>query len=396
MRSNKGLSVVTSAVILLIVVSSVGGAFAYFSYMPKSTESITSETTTLTSSTSSTFRQAAFFTTDISITASKQYCAFSPYSVPPMNVSRINIVPLPNGYDPDAIAYDSLNNKLFVAARSANTSTELFVLNGTTERLENSILIDAKPSIHANNIAMDETDQLLFVSTEQSIVVIDATKNSLLRNYTPGMDAQSLFYSSVTNQLYAAFCPGQCYSGSIISTIAPSSGQIISNVTIGSIGGFDTINEILVVPSTNFVFATIGLSLVEADLANGSILKIFPSENIGPNSLAYDPENQEIYFSSQASNSIEAICPETGAVTSNQIINQSYASALFLTESKAIYFVDAQGILEYNPSTNKVVSTYGSAGTFGASSNGMIFDSKSDFIYAVGYGSYGISTFSVT
>ena len=154
---------------------------------------------------------------------------------------------------PDAIAYDSSNNYLYVACAIDKVS----VINGAT----NSVITNLTVGTYPDAVAYDPSNNYVYVANggSNNVSVINGATNAVIASISVGSEPYAIAYDSGNNYIYVC-------NGDNVSVINGATNSVIASISVGS-----EPYAVAYDPSNNYIYV--------ANFDSGSISIISTYEN---------------------------------------------------------------------------------------------------------------------
>ncbi len=291
---------------------------------------------------------------------------------------------IPVGEVPEAIAYDSAQDEMFVAnTGSANVS----VISDSTNRVVASVPVGSYGSGGYSGMAYDPVTDQVFVSRPyaNNVSIISAGTDTVAENVQLS-DPFGVAYDTVKEELFVADCsnPGSVTvingaSDSVASTIAfpgnlgpcrvaydSGKGEVFVANAVPATGGSQSYVNVLS-DATNTIVATItlnnsseGVDNVAYDSRTGEIFitdfgadRVFVASDqtntvlstlagfVSPAGLIYDPETSDVLVTNSYWTNVNVISDTTDGVWGNITVGKNPVAGAYDSRSGAVYIVNA-------------------------------------------------------
>jgi len=288
---------------------------------------------------------------------------------------------IPVGKNPNFMAYDSADNKMFVVGTGSVT-----VINAATNVVLATIKV-TKP----NDIIYNPTnDEIYVVSENLHVVAISGSTDEIVKSISVQVDDfyQDLAYNPANGNVYVA----DTNSGEV-SVISSSTNSVISTIKTGA-----DPQHLLFDPANNEMYVSVSTKTTGAhpktpyvDVISSStnlvIATIILTDTAGsyPDAFfAYNPANQEMYLSDKSGN-VYVLSSSTNSIVTTislTVFEMAYDSA-----DQEMYATTVGSGVSIISNSNTVVSTVGD--TF---ANGyIVFNPTDSDIFVSGSSTYVIS-----
>ncbi len=231
------------------------------------------------------------------------------------------------GTGPVNIAYDSLDNRMYVANQVDNTVS---VINCTTNLVVGSpIAVGSSPVA----IAYDSLDNRMYVTnqTDDTVSVINCTTNLVVATISVGTTPFSIAYDSLDNRMYV----GNQYDNTISVINCTTNLVVGSPIAVGSSPvaiAYDSLdNRMYVTNQTDDTVSVINCTtnLVVATISVGTIS--------APSGVSYNSSNKKIYVTDPNINNVSVITTvadnisaTTNGLTYTQILQELSGNPILL------------------------------------------------------------------
>lgn len=374
-------AVATTVVVGLIAVAIVAGALYTFS-IPGTPSNSTSVSTSSTRTTSNATSSSCIQTTRSTGSNHSQGGSVV------FSVEK----PIWAGNVPYALTYDPQNQMLYIANNPnggmINDSNSVTVVDIVTYNVVNTIFgFAASPW----DIAYSPFTNNVYVTDYASdmVSVVNTTTNMIAENITVAGHPTGIIYDSSSHMMYAAIAS----SGTVVGI--NSSNQIFSNITVGGypVGlVYDSQNNnIYVANNANDSLDVISGSTLqqiaripgEGNYQGGS-----PSAGL-PYAIAYDPNNNLVYFTNNDSNRISVIDTSTNSIIQNVTVGQFPSGITYDPSTKEILVTNwgSGSVSVIDDSTNGVVANITKVGLHPF---GIAYDSYDDHVFVTDQSSINV------
>jgi YVTN family beta-propeller protein len=257
-------------------------------------------------------------------------------SVSVLNDSR-NVLtptlPTPVGTNPAGIAFDPVNDEVFVANTGNNSVS---VLSSLTNDVVATIGVGDDPF----GVTYDPTDQEVWVvnSGSDNVSVIDPATNAVVGSVSITADASALgiAYDSATGFLYVTES-GYDQIGLINAALQTFNGTVGSGAYAASVV-YDSVDHLVYVANEGDNNVTVYAQTNDTNTRVVANITI-PNEPYG---LAYDAATDEVFVSEFDSDVVEAIQPSTESVIGNVTVGITPAMMAVDTAHSTLYVNDYQ------------------------------------------------------
>jgi YVTN family beta-propeller protein len=224
-----------------------------------------------------------------------------------------NVIGAGNGAGPDAVAYDSANNYIYIANKGSN---EVSVINCTTNSVIASISVGSWPEA----VTYDSASNYLYVANWESsnVSVINGANNSVIATISEGTSwPDAIAYDPSNNYLYVAYGYHPHFVGQFapltVSVINCASNSVISSISVGGRRSYP--DAIAYDSSNNYIYVANSLSY-NVSVINAATNSVISSINVGhsPVGVAYDSGNNYIYVTNYGQNNVSVINGATNSV----------------------------------------------------------------------------------
>ena len=254
------------------------------------------------------------------------------FTLHPQAQTLAGAINLPSSTQPNAIAVDTANGKIYIANPTAAT---LSILDGQSP-LATPTTITLPTSSKPTSLAIDTANSTLYIANSNGTVsALNTATNILTTSITIGQGATVLAADAAANTIFAASTDGSVYSiagaTNTTSQILPASSLKPSAIAI------DAGSHAVIVANQSGNSVTL---INEATASTPAIvLATIPTGN-APTALAVNPINTLIYVSNSTSNTVSVINPilksvtatiptgpTPGAIVADPIANQIYVAS---------------------------------------------------------------------
>lgn len=282
------------------------------------------------------------------------------------------------GLDPDAISYDPVDGKLFVANYQSNN---ISVISDSTNTVTATIPSGSGP----NGAAYDPVTGDVFIANRNSnnVTVVSAANGQVVATIPVGNTPQGDAYDPANGDVYVANA-----HANTVTVISGSSLKTVANVSVGSIPvevAYDS-------QSRSMYVSDYGGSVVSViSSTNNSVIQTM-TVGSGPEELAYDSSNNELYVVDSGSASVSAVNATTGTLVATISVGSSPYAITTDGNNGNLYVTGGGNVYVISSATNAVTGTI----TVGTAWLGIAFDSGKGAIYVLDSSSNQVSYFTVT
>jgi len=236
--------------------------------------------------------------------------------------------------DPDSVAYDSMNNAIYVANAGAN---ELSIISDQTNTRTGTVAVGKIPIA----VAYDPTDDDIYVAnlgsssgTNLSLANLSIVSGAIERVVgwiQLGGAPTSFAYDSTNNTMLVGEASGN------ISILSGITGKVIAVDTVGEGYIFGVTYD----SASNTIFAANYLG-DNVSILSGSTGRVIGSAVVGvnPDALLYDPDNNEVYVANQLSGNVSILSGSTGRPVGSVDVGSEPSGFAFNPQNDVIYVAD--------------------------------------------------------
>lgn len=285
------------------------------------------------------------------------------------------------GDQPNSIAYDSINNRMYVSNTVGQSITVI-------DCSDNSILTTISIGTLVSGIEYDPFHGRMYVSKfgTNSVCVIDCGSNTIIVNsISVGTGPQELKYNPENKKIYV--CNGDSTTVSVIDTI---SNTVTSTITVGSgpiYIAYDSSNNRMYVSNLND--STISVINCSSD----SILTTI-SGFVGANGIAYDSFNSRIYLCSNDSSKILYVISCSSNSTIETIVMPYQPSSIVYDSFNNTMYVGSI-VNAFVSLVDCITKTVVGTVACGNYNNNMAYNSLNNIIYVVNSTSDTVTALSI-
>lgn len=333
----------------------------------------------------------------------------------------------PEAIFPVAVAYDPVQNEVFVAGEASDTVS---VLDDYSNVLIENVTVNSEPT----GIVFDSSKSEIFVASyiDDDVQVISAKDFQVFATIPVGAQPIALAYDNVTGQVWVAND-----GGSNVTVISDKTNGVVATVNVGEnpqalaydsgmdemfVANSNTNNVSVVSTLTDRLVATIPVGKMPTGLAydsgkgeiyvangNSFNISVISDKNNAivasiaessyplpfgsyPYAVAYDASLGEIFDVNQLADNVSVISDSTNSIVSTvNVGNLPYAIA-YDSKRGTMYVVNAfsDNVSVISDVTNTVVDTV----EVGAVPTGVAYDDENDEIYVVNSDSSTVSAIS--
>ena len=292
-----------------------------------------------------------------------------------------------HGIGPWGIAYNPVNNNLYVANSESSTVS---VISGSSNSVVSSILVGRHPI----SIAYIPPSNKLYVTNALSndVTVINGATNKVIKNIPVGGIPIGIAYNPSNNDAYVA--NGGNNSVSVIDTSIDS---VIRTISLDTVLPPPSLFEPLFVAydSTNGGMYVSGYPQVSVinSATNADVMDKRMPPPIADSvayGLVYSPISNRIYVAVYGSDVVVRLNPETNQFEGSAITVGDAPASIGRNPSNNNLYVtnsDSGSVSVINPTTNVVTGTIPA----GLTPAGIAFNSNNNHIYVTNYGTNTVS-----
>ena len=298
------------------------------------------------------------------------------------------------GDSPNAIAFDSENNRMYVTNYNDDTVS---VINTA----DNSVIATVTIGNTPNDIAFDSTNDRMYYSLgnwladlTKRIRTIDTADHSVSSNIaTAEPIAHGIAFDSKNDRMYVVNWNewGRDYprvvapDNATVSVINTANNSEIATITVGdgSYGiAFDSANDRMYV--TNYSDNTVS---VISTATNSVIATVSVGEY--PYGIAFDSENNRMYVTNYGGDTVSVISTATNGVIATISVGESPISIAFDSANNRMYVTNTTDdtVSVIDTATNSVIDTI----SVGDTPRGIAFDPVNNRMYVTNRGDNTVS-----
>jgi len=237
------------------------------------------------------------------------------------------------------MAYDSRTGDLYITSFAFDT---IYVLNATTGANVSWIPTPGQGLFSGPEaIAYDPVSGYVVALDPPNALVIDPSTNTLVRTVDLGIGSYPVAVNSVTGQLYVTTSVQEELDFNV-TTLNGSSFEVESSFELNGTPetiGFD--------PSSDRVYVAVTSGLLGGEYGyNGSLLALdgsgvhlLTSTRIGdgPNGIAVDGSDQDLYITNAANNNLSVVNGTTGQTTGSVPVDPNPGSVVYDGRNRCLY-----------------------------------------------------------
>lgn len=290
------------------------------------------------------------------------------------------------GSSPRGIAYDPVDNELFVAN---NYGASVSVISDATDEVAATIGVGSCPY----GVAYDSLTGDVYVTDSgcgsgSTVSVIDASDNTVINTISVGGDPAGIAFDPANGDLYVA---NEVGGSSTVSVIDGSTQAVVATLDVGA-GPYDVAydadNGDLYV--TNSDSGTISVISGSSNTVMGEI-----TMGSDPLNVAFDSGTGDLYVTNFGSDSLSVIDGTSDLVVATVALEIAPVAIAYVpTESTLVVMGSGTTyVTVVDDSTNEVATLLGSGLDF-AASPGVVFDAGTQQVFVTNDGSGTVSVYS--
>jgi YVTN family beta-propeller protein len=289
------------------------------------------------------------------------------------------IATLTVGTSPEGIAFDSANNRMYVANNGDNT---INVINTITNSVYATFLVGINPS----GIAFDSANNRMYVANDGAntvdVVSVDTFPSGT--NISVGTTPVDVAFDSANNRMYVAN-----YNGDTVSVINTTTKAVDTTISVGDgprAIAFDSANNRMYVP--NYSDDTVSVINTTTNAVDTTI-----SVGDGPRDIAFDSANNRMYVTNSLTTTVSVINTATNAVDATISLTSGPSGIAFDSANNRMYVVQfgLDTVSVINTTTNAVDTTI----SVGDGPLGIAFDSANNRMYVTNYSAGTVSVIDI-
>jgi YVTN family beta-propeller protein len=291
------------------------------------------------------------------------------------------------GDTPRGIAFDSVNNRMYVANRSDDTVS---VINTATNTVTATITVGDGPS----GIEFDSANNRMYVANYNAgtVSVINTATNTVTATITVGSGPNGIAFDSVNNRMYVANIGADTVSvidtatNTVIDANGVAAGTAI-DVGNGPWGiAFDSVNNRMYV--TNRSDDTVSVINTATNTVTATI-----TVGTGSRGIAFDSVNNRMYVTNYNAGTVSVIDTSDNTVTGPITVGDGPYGIEFDSANNRMYVANynAGTVSVINTATNTVTATI----TVGNLPLGIAFDSANNRMYVSNNGDDNVSVIDI-
>jgi len=282
------------------------------------------------------------------------------------------------GTSPRAIAFDSANNRMYVANYD---SYDVSVISTATNTVIKTITVGTSPRA----IAFDSANNRMYVANlgdaSNSVSVISTATNTVIKTITVGSFPEGIAFDSANNRMYVAN-----HGSNTVSVIRTSDNTVIDTIDVGSPDGiaFDSANNRMYVANSGDA----SNSVFVISTATNTVIKTI-TVGTNPQGIAFDSANNRMYVANNNlgnADTVSVISTATNAVIGTPIgVGNGPRTIAFDSANNRMYVVnsDSNDVSVISTATNTVIDTIYVGKNH---PNGIAFDSANNRMYMTNSG----------
>ena len=281
------------------------------------------------------------------------------------------------GDSPRGIAFDSANNRMYVANYLDDTVSVI-----DTE--ENTVIATIDVGDHPSTL--DSVNNRMYVTNafDNTISVIDTDDNTVIATIAAGTNPVGIAFDSANNRMYVAN-----YNQSIVSVIDTDDNTVIATISVGSFPfniAFDSANDRMYVTEWKGHEVSVintATNTVDATIAAGDY----------PVGIAFDSANNRMYVGINSDDTVKVINTATNEVDATISVGDYPYGIAFDSVNNRMYVTNrSDGTFSViNTATNEVDATI----SIGRWPHGIAFDSANNRMYITNQGDNTVSVIDI-
>ena len=281
------------------------------------------------------------------------------------------------GDSPRGIAFDSANNRMYVANYLDDTVSVI-----DTE--ENTVIATIDVGDHPSTL--DSVNNRMYVTNafDNTISVIDTDDNTVIATIAAGTNPVGIAFDSANNRMYVAN-----YNQSIVSVIDTDDNTVIATISVGSFPfniAFDSANDRMYVTEWKGHKVSVintATNAVDATIAAGDY----------PVGIAFDSANNRMYVGINSDDTVKVINTATNEVDATISVGDYPYGIAFDSVNNRMYVTNrSDGTFSViNTATNEVDATI----SIGRWPHGIAFDSANNRMYITNQGDNTVSVIDI-
>jgi YVTN family beta-propeller protein len=208
------------------------------------------------------------------------------------------------GNSPEALAYDYLTQKLYVANYGGGSNGTISVVDVKTNRVSTTITVGFEPQF----AAFDPAHREIFIGmpSEQYVTVISDMTNKIVKNIMINAgNTTGVAYNPVNHRMYVT----EPFLNNEVLVIDGKTNTVVGNVTVGkfpSSVAFDPKNNETYV-TNQFSNSVSLISSTSNTVVDTVPLASLPPPYLSPSALAYDASNGFMYVANTGFNTLSLV-----------------------------------------------------------------------------------------
>jgi len=276
------------------------------------------------------------------------------------------------GSSPKGIAFDSANNRMYVANSAGNTVSVIDTSDNSVDA--STISVGSSPQ----GIAFDSANNRMYVANygPNTVSVINTATNAVIATISVGSNPYDVAFDSANNRMYVAN-----YGGNTVSVIDTSDNSVDpSTISVGSGPRditFDSANNRMYVTNTGSNNVSVINTATNAVIATISV-------GSSPRGVAFDSANNRMYVVNNGPNNVSVIDTSDNSVDPSTIsVGSSPHGIAFDSANNRMYVVNYGNskVSVINTATNAVIATI----SVGSNPFGIAFDSANNRMYVTNH-----------
>ena len=249
----------------------------------------------------------------------------------------------------------AVGNLSFYSSSSTDLYPNATVTSESGRWSVNTIQLGANPQ----GIAYDPVDKKMFVTIPRTntIDVFNGTTNRMIYEFGGDADMlspQGIVYNSVNGEIYVANT-----AWNSVGVINPHTYGLIKNI---STGGQESPSAIAYSEATGLVYVANSLSNTVSVIDDKTNTLVGRPIRVGsdPAGIAYDPANQAIYVTNANSSSVTVLSNESSVITTIKNVGKLPVGIVYNPNNKAMYVAELGNhgdgaVVIINSSSNKII-----------------------------------------
>ena len=233
------------------------------------------------------------------------------------------IATVPVGTNPEGIAFDSANNRMYVANQDDDTVS---VINTTTNAVDATISVGTNP----DGIAFDSANNRMYVANAvaNTVSVINTATNAVDATISVGTTPSGIAFDSANNRMYV---PN--YSDDTVSVINTATNAVDATISVGDgprAIAFDSANNRMYV--TNSLTTTVSVINTTTNAVDATI-----SLTSSPQGIAFDSANNRMYVANIVGDTVSVIDTSDNTVTATITVGDGPLGVAFDSANNRMY-----------------------------------------------------------